>query len=242
MNLRIKNLFVNIEGKEIVKGLNLEIKEGEIAALMGPNGSGKSTIANVIMGNPKYEVAKGEIIYKGKNILDLKVYERAKLGLFLSFQYPVEIPGVSLINFLRTAYNSIHEKLSVIAFKKLLEEKMELLRMDKSFMDRYLNEGFSGGEKKRAEILQLAILNPSIAVIDEVDSGADVDSLKVFANGINTINKENNSGILLITHYNRILKYIKPNKVYVMINGKIVDSGNYKLAEEIEKKGYEKYL
>jgi len=242
MNLRIKNLFVNIEGKEIVKGLNLEIKEGEIAALMGPNGSGKSTIANVIMGNPKYEVAKGEIIYKGKNILDLKVYERAKLGLFLSFQYPVEIPGVSLINFLRTAYNSIHGELSVIAFKKLLEEKMELLRMDKSFMDRYLNEGFSGGEKKRAEILQLAILNPSIAVIDEVDSGADVDSLKVFANGINTINKENNSGILLITHYNRILKYIKPNKVYVMINGKIVDSGNYKLAEEIEKKGYEKYL
>lgn len=152
MNLRIKNLFVNVEGKEIVKGLNLEINEGEIAALMGPNGSGKSTIANVIMGNPKYEVVKGEIIYKGKNILDLKVYERAKLGLFLSFQYPVEIPGVSLINFLRTAYNSTHEKLSIISFKKLLEEKMELLKMDKSFMDRYLNEGFSGGEKESRNI------------------------------------------------------------------------------------------
>lgn len=240
--LIIKDLYVNVEGKEIVKGLNLEIRENEIVALMGPNGSGKSSLANAILGNPKYNVVSGKILYKEKNILELKPDERAKLGLFLSFQYPAEVSGVSLSNFLRTAYNSLNEKkLSVIEFKKLLEEKMNLLKMDKSFMSRYLNEGFSGGEKKRAEILQLSVLNPQLAILDETDSGTDVDSLKTIANGINSLKNEENS-FLIITHYNRILRYIKPNKVYVIIDGKIVDEGDSKLADEIEEKGYKKYL
>ena len=243
MSLIIKDLHISVDGKEIVNGLNLDVKEGEIAALMGPNGSGKSSLANVIMGNPKYKVEKGEIFYKGKNILNLKVNERAKLGIFLSFQHPHEIPGLSIGNFLRTAYNSLNDKkISVIAFRKILEEKMNLLKIDKSFINRYLNEGFSGGEKKRMEILQLAVLNPNLAIIDEADSGADIDSLKIISKGINMLNKENNMGVLLITHYNRILKYVKPDKVYVMVNGKIVDSGDYKLAEEIEEKGYKEYL
>lgn len=241
--LLIKDLHVNVNNIEVVKGINLEIKENEVVALMGPNGSGKSTLANVIMGNPKYEVTKGKILYKDKNVLDLKVHERAKLGLFLSFQYPQEISGVTVSNFLRTAYNSLNDKkISVIEFKKLLEEKMGLLKMDKSFASRYLNEGFSGGEKKRMEILQLAVLNPKLALIDEADSGADVDSLRIISNGINNLNKETNMGILIITHYNRILKYIKPNKVYVMVGGKIVDEGSSKLADEIEEKGYKKYV
>ncbi|MEK6906982.1 MAG: Fe-S cluster assembly ATPase SufC [Nanoarchaeota archaeon] len=240
--LIIKDLHINVEGKEIVKGLNLEMNEGEIVALMGPNGSGKSSLANVIMGNPRYQVTKGKILYKGKNILELKVDERAKLGLFLSFQYPQEIPGVTLSNFLRTAYNSLNEnKISLLDFKKLLEEKMSLLKMDKSFMSRYLNEGFSGGEKKRAEILQLAVLNPQLAILDETDSGADIDSLKTIANGINSL-KTKEKSFLLITHYNRILRYIKPDRVYVMVNGKIVDEGSSKLADEIEEKGYKKYI
>ena len=240
--LIIKDLHINVEGKEIVKGLNLEMNEGEIVALMGPNGSGKSSLANVIMGNPRYQVTKGKILYKGKNILELKVDERAKLGLFLSFQYPQEIPGVTLSNFLRTAYNSLNEnKISLLDFKKLLEEKMSLLKMDKSFMSRYLNEGFSGGEKKRAEILQLAVLNPQLAILDETDSGLDVSSLKVVANGINKIKNSQNS-FLLITHYNRILQYIKPNKVYIMVDGRIVKEGNAELADEIEKHGYEKFI
>ena len=243
MSLIIKNLYVTIEGKEIVKGLNLEVKDNEIAALMGPNGSGKSSLANVIMGNPKYKIKKGEIFYKGENILDLKVHERAKLGLFLSFQHPHEVPGLTVNNFLRTAYNSLHnKKISVMEFRKLLEEKMKLLKMDKSFSARYLNEGFSGGEKKRMEILQLAVLNPDLAIIDEADSGTDIDSLKIISKGINMLNKENKTGILLITHYNRILKYIKPDKVYIMINGKVVDSGDHRLADKIENDGYKKYL
>jgi len=239
----INDLHVNVEDKEIVKGINLDIKEGEITVLMGPNGSGKSSLANVIMGNPRYKITKGQIKYKGKNILDLKVNERAKLGLFLSFQYPLEIPGVSVSNFLRTAYNSLNDKkISVIEFKKLIEEKMSLLKIDKSFSQRYLNEGFSGGEKKRMEILQMSVLNPKLAVIDEVDSGADVDSLKIMANGIKFLNKNNNMSVFIITHYNRILQYIKPDKVYVMINGKIADTGTGKLADEIEESGYKKYL
>jgi len=242
MSLEIKNLVVGVEGKEIVKGINLEIKDNEIVALMGPNGSGKSTIANVIMGNPKYNVIKGEIYYKNKNILGLKPHERAKLGLFLSFQYPSEVPGLNISNFLRTAYNSLYnKKISVIEFRKLLEEKMNLLKIDKSFMQRYLNDGFSGGEKKRMEILQMAVLNPSLAICDETDSGLDISSLKIVANGINKIKNKNNS-ILLITHYNRILKYVKPNRVYIMVNGKIVDEGGHELADEIEEKGYKEYI
>ena len=240
--LIIKDLFVNIDGKEIVKGVNLEVKDGEIVALMGPNGSGKSTLANIIMGNPKYQVISGKILYKDKNILDLKVDERAKLGLFLSFQYPTEVSGVSLTNFLRTAYNSLNEnKISLLDFRKLLEEKMALLKIDKSFMTRYLNEGLSGGEKKRAEILQLAILNPKFAILDETDSGLDISSLKIVANGINKLKNSENS-ILLITHYNRVLQYIKPDRVYLIIDGKIIKEGKAELAEEIEKYGYEKFI
>ncbi len=241
-DLIVKDLHVKVEDKEIVRGLNLDIKQGEIVALMGPNGSGKSSLANVIMGNPKYNVTKGEIYYKDKNILELKPYERARLGLFLSFQYPAEVPGVPLANFLRTAYNSLNgSKISILDFKKLLEEKMDLLKIDKSFSTRYLNEGFSGGEKKRAEILQLAVLNPSLAICDETDSGLDITSLKIVANGINKLRNPEKS-ILLITHYNRILQYIKPNRVYLMINGKIVKEGNAELADEIEKDGYEKFI
>lgn len=240
--LIIKDLIVSVEGKEIIKGLNLQMREGEIVALMGPNGSGKSSLANVILGNPKYKVDSGKIYYNGKNILDLKPNERAKLGLFLSFQYPVEVPGVSLANFLRNAYNSLNgNKISVLDFKKLLEEKMSLLKMDKSFASRYLNEGFSGGEKKRAEILQLAVLNPSLAICDETDSGLDISSLRIVANGINKLKNPKNS-ILLITHYNRILKYIRPDRVYLMINGKIVKEGKAELADEIEEHGYEKFI
>jgi len=241
MSLIIKDLYVSIEGKEIIKGLNLEIKDNEIVALMGPNGSGKSSLANVIMGNPKYNITKGEIIYNGKNILDLKVNERAKLGLFLSFQYPSEIPGLSVSNFLRTAYNSLYNtKISVIEFKRLLEEKMDLLKIDKSFMQRYLNEGFSGGEKKRMEILQLAVLNPKLAILDETDSGLDISSLKIVADGINKL--KDKKSVLLITHYNRILQYIRPDRVYIMVNGKIVMEGKAELAGDLEKHGYEKFI
>ena len=240
-NLIIKDLVVSVEGNKIVQGLNLEVKEGEVVALMGPNGSGKSTLANVIMGNPKYKVESGEIYYHDKNILGLKPNERAKLGLFLSFQYPAEIPGLTISNFLRSAYNSLNNtKIPLMDFKKLLEEKMSLLKIDKSFASRYLNEGFSGGEKKRAEILQLSVLNPKLSILDETDSGTDVDSLKVIAKGINSLKNKNNS-FLLITHYNRILKYIKPDRVYVMVNGRIVEEGDYRLADEIEKNGYKGY-
>ena len=241
MSLIIKDLHVSVESKEIIKGLNLEIKDNEIVALMGPNGSGKSSLANVIMGNPKYNITKGEIIYNGKNILDLKVNERAKLGLFLSFQYPSEIPGLSVSNFLRTAYNSLYNtKISVIEFKRLLEEKMDLLKIDKSFMQRYLNEGFSGGEKKRMEILQLAVLNPKLAILDETDSGLDISSLKIVADGINKL--KDKKSVLLITHYNRILQYIRPDRVYIMVNGKIVMEGKAELAGDLEKHGYEKFI
>ncbi|MBI4159370.1 Fe-S cluster assembly ATPase SufC [Candidatus Woesearchaeota archaeon] len=241
-DLEIKNLHVTVNGVEILKGINLEINKGEIIALMGPNGSGKSTIANVLMGNPEYKIEKGKIIFKNQDITEMSPSERAKLGLFLSFQYPSEISGVSVANFLRTALNARRkEKISVLEFKKLLEEKMKLLNMKESLVGRYLNEGFSGGEKKRNEILQMAVLEPELAILDETDSGTDVDALKVISNGINTIKSKTNMGVLLITHYNRILQYVKPDRVVVIIDGKIAKEGLSKLADEIEVDGYKEY-
>ncbi len=239
--LIVKDLHISIDSKKILNGVDLVVKKGEVCALMGPNGSGKSTLAYALMGHPKYQVDKGEIWYKGKNVLELAPDERAKLGLFLSFQYPQEIPGVSVSNFLRTAYNSLRpNQLSVPDFVKLLREKMKLLKIDDSFSRRYLNEGFSGGEKKRAEILQLAVLHPEMAILDETDSGLDIDSMKIVADGVNSLIGPN-IGVLVITHYQRLLNYIKPDKVHIMIKGRIVKSGGKELAEELEKRGYEEY-
>ncbi|HLG24667.1 MAG TPA: Fe-S cluster assembly ATPase SufC [Candidatus Nanoarchaeia archaeon] len=237
--LIIKDLHVSVEGKEILRGVNLTVKKGEVSALMGPNGSGKSTLANTLMGHPNYKVESGEVIYKGKNILELPPNERAKLGVFLSFQYPQEIPGVSVSNFLRTAYNAVHpNSLSVPEFVKHLKEKMKLLKIDDSFSRRYLNEGFSGGEKKRTEILQMSVLKPDMAILDETDSGLDIDSLKIVADGVNTMLGPD-FGVLVITHYQRLLNYITPDKVHIMVKGKIVKSGGKELAHELEAKGYE---
>lgn len=242
--LDVKNLNVSTEdGLEILKDINLKINNGEIVILMGPNGSGKSTLGNIIMGNPNYVIKSGEIIFDGEKINDKKPDERARKGVFLSFQYPAEISGVTISNFLRTALNSIKgKKVDVIKFKEILKEKMELLSIDSKFSERYLNEGFSGGEKKKAEILQLSILEPRFAILDETDSGTDVDALKIIANSINIIKEKNNMTCLIITHYNRILKYIKPDKVIIMINGRIAKEGGRDLADEIEEQGYEKYL
>jgi len=242
--LEIKNLHVSIDGKKILKGVNLEVKKGEVVALMGPNGSGKSTLALAMMGHPNYKIEEGEILFKGKDIKGLEANERAKLGLFLSFQYPYEINGVSMSNFLRTALNTKRdEKINVFEFKKMLYEKLSLLKIPKEFAERYLNEGFSGGEKKKAEILQLAMLQPQMAILDETDSGMDIDALKIVSNGINTL-MNGNLGILLITHYHyqRILNYIKPNKVYIMVDGRVVKSGDKELAKELEAKGYEGFV
>ena len=238
--LEIKNLHVNIDGNEILKGISLIAKDNEVTVLMGPNGSGKSTLANTLMGHPKFEITKGEIKFNNVLLNDLSPEKRAKLGLFLSFQYPQEISGVSVRNFLRTAYNAVKgTKLSPIEFRKIMEEKMDLLKVDKTFADRYLNEGFSGGEKKRSEILQLAVLEPKFAILDETDSGLDIDSLKTVAEGVNKIKEKIKNGVLIITHYKRILDYIKPDKVYIMKNGKIVEEGNIELVEKLEKEGYE---
>ena len=229
--LIIKDLHVSIDGKKILNGVNLIVRKGEVCALMGPNGSGKSTLAYTLMGHPNYTVDKGEAWYKGKNILELAPDERAKLGLFLSFQYPQEIPGVSVSNFLRTALNSVKPgQISVPDFVKLLREKMKLLKIDDSFSRRYLNEGFSGGEKKRAEILQLAVLQPEMAILDETDSGLDIDSLKVVAHGINTLLGPN-IGVLVITHYQRLLDYIVTDFVQVLYDGVIVKSQTIKSAK-----------
>ena len=236
--LEIKNLYVEIDGKEILKGLNLKVERGKVHALMGPNGSGKSTLANVIMGNPKYKVTKGKILFEGEDITNMDVNERSKKGIFLSFQYPVEVSGVTVFNFLKTALNNhLEEKISFMDFKKLIDEKLKMLNMDEKFSERYLNEGFSGGEKKKNEMLQLAILNPKFAILDETDSGLDIDALKSVANGVNAVMTKDKS-ILIITHYKRILEFIKPDKLSIVIDGKIALEGDKNLVDELEEKGY----
>jgi Fe-S cluster assembly ATP-binding protein len=241
----ISNLHAGIDGKEILMGVDLTVKQGEIHALMGPNGTGKSTLAYILMGHPKYEVTQGEVYFKGKNILDLGPDERSRLGLFLAFQYPVAIPGVSVANFLRTAINSRRKAdnpddkgIPIPEFRTMLKERMDLLKMDHAFAGRYLNEGFSGGEKKRAEILQMAALQPEIAILDETDSGLDIDALRIVSDGVNALRSES-VGVLVITHYQRILNYIKPEFVHIMLGGRIVESGGPELAIKLEEHGYD---
>lgn len=243
--LEIKNLHVGIDGKEIVKGLNLTINPGEIHAIMGPNGTGKSTLSYALMGHPLYEVTEGEVWFKGQNILELEPDERSRLGIFLAFQYPVAIPGVTVANFLRSAINARRRAenpedkgIPIPEFRKMLKSKMEMLKMDASFAGRYLNDGFSGGEKKRAEILQMAVLQPSIAILDETDSGLDIDALRIVSDGVNAL-MSNDMGVLVITHYQRLLNYIKPHFVHVMMDGRIVESGGPELALHLEEHGYD---
>ncbi len=237
--LKIENLHVEVDGNEIVKGLDLEVGRGEIHAIMGPNGSGKSTLANVLMGHPRYDLTEGSVTFEGEDVLELEPDERAKMGMFLAFQYPSEVPGVSVANFLRTAVNSVREEdLSPMEMYKLLQEKMSVMRMDPKFAERYLNEGFSGGEKKRNEILQLLMLEPRLAILDETDSGLDIDALQVVARGVNAMRGPDFSAVL-ITHYQRILRYIEPDHVHVMLDGRLVTSGGKELAEELEEKGYD---
>ena len=248
--LEIKDLHVNVEEKEIVKGINIKIKKGEIHAIMGPNGAGKSTLSYAVMGHPKYKITKGQIILEGKDITSLPPDERARKGLFLAFQYPVSIPGLNLANFLKYAYNASkrrditnkgEEIISSLQFQKILKDKMKLLGIKQSFVERNLNEGFSGGEKKKAEILQLAILEPKFAFLDETDSGLDIDALRTVASSINKLSSEK-IGMIIITHYQRILRHIKPDYVHIMIDGRIVKTGDARLAEELEEKGYEDFV
>ena len=237
--LEINALRANVAGKEILTGLNLEVRPGEVHAIMGPNGSGKSTLANTLMGNPRYEVTGGEVRFLGEALDGMAPDERARRGLFLAFQYPVAVPGVTVVNFLRQAVNAVRgEEVPVREFRQELFQKMELLKVDRDFARRYLNDGFSGGEKKRAEMLQLAMLQPRMAVLDETDSGLDIDALRTVADGVNTLMNEN-MGLLLITHYQRLLNYIKPQFVHVLIDGRIVRSGGPELAEELEASGYD---
>ena len=248
-DLVIKDLRVNVEDKEILKGVNLTIKAGTIHAIMGPNGSGKSTLAYTLMGHPGYTVTGGEVWYQGQNVLELEADERSKLGLFLAFQYPVAIPGVTVANFLRAAINAHRAEegkdpkttsIPVAQFRKELREKMATLEVDESFVRRYLNEGFSGGEKKRIEILQMAMLKPTMAIMDETDSGLDIDALKIVSQGVNTLYGEQpEMGVLVITHYQRLLNYIKPQFVSVLMDGRVVREGGPDLALELEEKGYD---
>lgn len=243
--LEIKNLHVSIEDKEILKGLSLTINQGEIHAIMGPNGTGKSTLAYTLMGHPNYTVTDGEILFKGKNVLELKPDERSREGIFLAFQYPVAIPGVTVANFLRSAINARRRAenpedkgMPIPEFRKMLKEKMDMLKMDHAFAGRYLNDGFSGGEKKRAEILQMATLRPEMAVLDETDSGLDIDALRIVSEGVNALAGPD-LGVLVITHYQRLLNYIKPHFVHVMMGGQIVESGGPDLALHLEEHGYD---
>jgi len=243
--LVIKNLHVSIENKEILKGFDLTIKQGEIHAIMGPNGTGKSTLAYTLLGHPSYTVTEGEVWFKGQNILELEPDERSRAGMFLAFQYPVSIPGVTVANFLRTAINARRRAanpedkgLPIPEFRKMLKEKMELLKMDPTFAGRYLNEGFSGGEKKRAEILQMATLKPEIAILDETDSGLDIAALRIVSEGVNALSGPE-LGVLVITHYQRLLNYIKPHFVHIMMGGRIVESGGPELALHLEEHGYD---
>ena len=237
--LEIKGLEAAVEGKPILKGIDLVVRQGETHALMGPNGSGKSTLANVVMGRPGYTLTAGRVLFKGEDITKLSADKRAERGLFLAMQYPVEIPGVSVVNFLRTAYKSVKGKeINALEFRKHMKEKMKLIGVEDEMVQRYVNQGFSGGEKKKNEILQLAVLEPEIAVLDETDSGLDIDSLKAVAGGVAQLIGPD-LGILLITHYQRILNYITPDFVHVMIDGRIVKSGGKELAHELEEKGYE---
>ena len=237
--LEIIDLHAGIEGKEILKGINLTVKTGEIHAIMGPNGSGKSTLAYTMMGHPKYKLLSGDIKIDGVSIKEMPPNQRALSGLFLGFQYPLEIPGVSLANFLRISYNAVRkdEPMLVRDFRKMLEDRFETVGMERSFATRYLNEGFSGGEKKKAEVVQLAVLRPKFAVLDETDSGLDIDALKLVSNGINSITSSE-IGIMLITHYQRILRYVKPDFVHVLVKGKVAVSGGPELAQKLEEKGY----
>ncbi len=241
--LKVKNLKASIEGKEILKGINLEVKQGEVHAIMGPNGSGKSTLSSVLAGREEYTVDAGTVEFLGKDIFDFSPEERAREGLFLAFQYPIEIPGVSTTNFLRAAVNQVREyrglpKLDAVQFLKTMKEKMQIVDIDQALLKRSLNEGFSGGEKKRNEIFQMAMLEPKLSILDETDSGLDIDALKIVANGVNKLKSDNNA-IIVITHYQRLLDFIIPDYVHVLYNGKIVKTGTKELAYELEERGYD---
>jgi Fe-S cluster assembly ATP-binding protein len=241
--LSIHNLHAGIEGRKILNGINLDVKPGEVHAIMGPNGSGKSTLANVLAGRADYEVSHGTVEFQGKNLLELSPEKRAGEGLFLAFQYPVEIPGLNTINFIKTAVNEIRkyrgqEPLDAVAFLKLMKEKMALMNIEQSLLSRSLNEGFSGGEKKRNEVFQMAMLEPKLAILDETDSGLDIDAIRIVSNGVNKLRKKENA-VLVVTHYQRLLDYIIPDFVHVLYNGRIVKSGGKELAKELEERGYD---
>ena len=243
MLIEIKNLSASVDGNPLLKGVNLTVKPGEIHAIMGPNGAGKSTLAKVLAGHPAYEVTGGEVWFKGQNLLEMEPEERAHSGLFMSFQYPVEIPGVSNMQFLHSSYNAIRKaseetEINLEEFEKLLDEKMKMMDIRKEFKDRNLNEGFSGGEKKRNEILQMAVMNPKLAILDETDSGLDIDAMRTVSRGVNHLMNDE-MGLILITHYQRLLDHIRPHKVHVMVGGKIIESGGPELALKLESEGYD---